>query len=87
MSTGPVDESCDLVFHYLHRPLMPALCAALAPGGRLFYETFTTERGHPGNPAFLLQAGELPALVAPLTVVGSSEGEFDRRFIASVVAE
>jgi SAM-dependent methyltransferase len=85
---GPCDAI--LVFNYLHRPLLPALCAALAPGGRLFYETFTTQqaaRGHPTNPAFLLRAGELPALVAPLAVIRSREGEFDGRFVASVVAE
>lgn len=78
------------VFNYLHRPLMPALRAALKPGGRLFYETFTTrqaERGHPKNPAFLLDDGELPQLVAPLTVLRSREGEVGGRFVASVVAE
>jgi len=78
------------VFNYLHRPLMPALCAALKPGGRLFYETFTirqAERGHPTNPAFLLLDGELPQLVAPLVVLRSREGEVDGRFVASVVAE
>ena len=85
---GPCDAI--LVFNYLHRPLMPALGAALAPGGRLFYETFTTaqaERGHPKNPAFLLNDGELAALVSPLTVLRSREGEFDKRFVSSVVAE
>lgn len=84
-------DGCDVVlaFNYLHRPLMPALRAALKPGGRLFYETFTTqqaERGHPKNPAFLLQAGELQDLMAPLRVIRSREGEVDGRFIASVVA-
>ena len=82
---------CDVVlaFNYLHRPLVPMLRAALKPGGRLFYETFTVqqaERGHPKNPAFLLQPGELPALMAPLAVLRSREGEFDGRFVASVVA-
>jgi rhodanese-related sulfurtransferase len=79
-----------LVFNYLHRPLMPALREALKPGGRLFYETFTTrqaERGHPRNPAFLLKDGELAELMAPLTTLRSREGEFDGRFIASAVAE
>ena len=78
------------VFNYLHRPLMPSIRGALKPGGRLFYETFTTqqaERGHPRNPAFLLEAGELQTLVAPLTVIRSHEGEVDGRLIASVVAE
>ena len=49
-----------LVFNYLHRALMPALRNALKPGGRIFYETFTTrqaERGHPTNPDFLLRDG------------------------------
>lgn len=85
---GPCDAV--LVFNYLHRPLLPALRDALAPGGRLFYETFTArqaERGHPKNPAFLLNPGELPALVAPLTVLRSREDEVDGRFIASLVAE
>ena len=78
-----------MVFNYLHRPLMPALRDAVKPGGRIFYETFTTkqaERGHPRNPAFLLKDGELPELMAPLTILRSLEGEFDCRFIASVVA-
>ena len=79
-----------VVFNYLHRPLMPALRDALKPGGRLFYETFTTrqaERGHPKNPAFLLRDGELAQLVAPLTVLRSRDGDVDGRFISSVVAE
>jgi SAM-dependent methyltransferase len=79
-----------LVFNYLHRPLMPALQAALNPGGRIFYETFTTrqaERGHPKNPDFLLRDGELAQLLSPLAILRSREGEFDGAFIASVVAE
>ncbi len=85
-------DGCDVVlgFNYLHRPLMPALGRALKPGGRLFYETFTVqqaERGHPRNPAFLLNPGELPVLVAPLTSIRSREGEVDGRCIASIVAE
>jgi hypothetical protein len=85
---GPCDAV--LVFNYLHRPLFPALREVLSPGGRLFYETFTApqaERGHPKNPDFLLGAGELSQLVAPLAVLRSREGEFDGRFVASVVAE
>ena len=88
LSQGAYDAV--LVFNYLHRRLMPALRAAVKPGGRLFYETFTVqqaERGHPKNPAFLLQSGELPQLVLPLSVLRSREGEVDGRFISSVVAE
>ena len=86
----PGDFDAILVFNYLHRPLMPLLRKGLKPGGRIFYETFTTrqaERGHPTNPAFLLKDGELAALMAPLSVLRSREGDFEGRFVASVVAE
>jgi SAM-dependent methyltransferase len=51
-----------VVANYLHRPLLPALAAALEAGGVLIYETFAkgNERfGKPSNPAFLLAPGEL----------------------------
>jgi len=51
-----------VVANYLHRPLFPALIAAVAPGGALIYETFAlgNERfGKPSNPNFLLRPGEL----------------------------
>ncbi len=85
------DAAFDLVVvtNYLHRPLLPALVRALAPEGLLVYETFTTAqaaRGKPTNPAFLLQPGELPRLVAPLSVERQREGEVDGRMVASVVA-
>ena len=51
-----------VVTNYLHRPLLPVLCASLEPGGVLIYETFAqgNERfGRPSNPQFLLQPGEL----------------------------
>jgi SAM-dependent methyltransferase len=78
-----------VVFNYLHRPLIPTLVRALKPGGALVYETFTIgqrERGHPRNPAFLLEDGELARLVAPLHVVRSREGDFDGRLISSIAA-
>ncbi|MGE0363268.1 MAG: rhodanese-like domain-containing protein [Vicinamibacterales bacterium] len=94
LEAGAVDfgiGAYDLVVvtHYLHRPLMPALVAAVAPGGMLVYETFTTAqaaRGKPTNPAYLLQPGELPTLVAPLVVARSREGVYDDREVAAVVA-
>ena len=79
-----------LGFNYLHRPLMPSIREAVKPGGRVFYETFTrrqAERGHPRNPAFLLEAGELERLMAPFTILRSREGDVNGRFIASIVAE
>ena len=79
-----------LCFNYLHRPLMPSIREAVKPGGRIFYETFTrrqAERGHPRNPAFLLETGELERLMTPFTILRSREGDIDGRFIASIVAE
>jgi len=78
-----------VVVHYLHRALFPALIATLAPGGALVYETFTVAqaaRGRPTNPAFLLEPGELPRLVAPLEIRAAREGEFEGRMVSSVVA-
>ena len=51
-----------VVTNYLHRPLLPALVAALAPGGLLLYETFARGNeafGKPSSPDFLLRPGEL----------------------------
>ena len=94
LETGDVDLGVAeygtvVVFNYLHRPLVPALVRALRPGGIVVYETFTMrqrERGHPRNPAFLLNDGELLDLVTPLVVLDHREGEFDGRFLASVAA-
>ena len=74
--------------HYLHRPLFPAILAALRPGGILIYETFTrsqARRGKPTNPAFLLEPGELRTLTAGLDVLDEREGEFGNRDVAAVV--
>lgn len=94
-TTPPPDlgsQQYDVVlgFNYLHRPLMPAIREAVKPGGRIFYETFTrrqAERGHPRNPAFLLDDGELERLMAPFTILRAREGDIDGRCIASIVAE
>ena len=78
-----------VVVRYLHRPLFPALVAALRPGGVLVYETFTRAqslRGKPTNPAFLLDPGELARLIAPLQVIEEREGEFEGKMLASVIA-
>jgi len=51
-----------VVTNYLHRPLIAAMLASLAPNGMLIYETFADGNGQfgkPSNPAFLLQPGEL----------------------------
>ncbi|WP_322043279.1 class I SAM-dependent methyltransferase [Paraburkholderia sp. J67] len=67
-----------VVTNYLHRPLMPRLLDALAPGGVLVYETFAQGNetvGKPSNPAFLLAPGELLAVCAPtLRVIAYQDG-------------
>jgi SAM-dependent methyltransferase len=69
-----------VVVHYLHRPLMPRLRAALAPHGTLLYETFAQGNelhGRPSNPDFLLAPGELlrwAGEAPPLTVVAFEQG-------------
>jgi SAM-dependent methyltransferase len=67
-----------VVANYLHRPLLPELARALAPGGVLVYETFLrgNERfGKPGNPAFLLAPGELlEAYAGTLAIIAFEQG-------------
>ena len=56
-----------LVTHYLWRPLLPTLLAAVAPGGWLICETFAAGNetlGKPSRPDFLLQPGELLSVCA-----------------------
>jgi SAM-dependent methyltransferase len=66
-----------LVFRYLHRPLASEIVRVLRPGGVLLYETFVRKHrelsDHPRNPAFLLDAGELPKLFAALEVLRAEE--------------
>jgi SAM-dependent methyltransferase len=67
-----------IVANYLHRPLLPAIANALAPGGVLIYETFA--RGHerfgrPRNLDFLLRPGELLEAFTTLTAVAFEQGQ------------
>jgi len=69
--------SAVLVFHYLHRPLIPCITKSLKQGGILIYETFTTEQarfGKPKNPAHLLKAGELLSWFHDWEVIHTFEG-------------
>ena len=63
---------------YLHRPILPAIIAAVAPGGVLIYETFAMgneKYGRPESPDFLLKPGELlDAVAGKLTVMGYGHG-------------
>jgi SAM-dependent methyltransferase len=67
-----------IVVNYLHRPLLPAIVDAVAPGGLLLYETFALGNeafGRPRNPAFLLAEGELLEAVRDrLSVVAYEHG-------------
>lgn len=74
------DFDAVVVTNYLHRPLLPAIAAALRPGGLLLYETFANgnqRHGRPASPAFLLREGELLrfALDQGLQVVAFEQGE------------
>ncbi len=68
-----------VVANYLHRPLLPTLLDALAPGGVLLYETFAVGNaryGRPSSPAFLLKNGELLELArGRLQIVAYEHGE------------
>jgi SAM-dependent methyltransferase len=67
----PAPNTFDVIVvsYFLQRELAPALCAALRPGGLLFYQTFVRDKVSqqgPGNPDFLLAENELLILFAPL---------------------
>jgi 2-polyprenyl-3-methyl-5-hydroxy-6-metoxy-1,4-benzoquinol methylase len=84
-----------LVFNYLDRANMPRILQLVARGGLLIMETFLEAQREAGwgptSSAHLLRPGELPRLVAPLTVVHGREAleTVDAehwRAVASVVA-
>ncbi len=66
-----------LSFFFLQRSLWPALKRALRPGGSVVVETFLIDQrnlGHPRNPAFLLNYGELEEVFADFEIVFHQEG-------------
>jgi SAM-dependent methyltransferase len=73
--------SAVVVTNYLHRPLLPRLVEAVAPGGVLLYETFARGNetlGKPSNPAFLLTPGELlDAVRGELRTIAFEDGYVD----------
>jgi SAM-dependent methyltransferase len=79
-----------VVTNYLHRPLLPLLVMAVAPGGALIYETFAVgnERfGRPRNSDFLLRPGELlDAVRGQLTVRSYDHGEVPGAVIQRIAA-
>ena len=80
-----------VVTHYLWRPLLPQIVAAVAPGGVLMYETFCAGNetvGKPSRPDFLLQPGELLRVCEGLRVVAYEDGFLDDppRFVQRIAA-
>jgi hypothetical protein len=78
---------------YLQRSLFDALKAAPRRGGMVVFETFTRDQqqlGHPRNPAFLLERGELAARFADFEIVSYGEGRCETEtgpaFLARMLA-
>lgn len=91
LETGAYAVVLDMFF--LDRPLLGALSRALAPGGLLLFETFTTEHLEepwgPSESASVLKPGELLGLFGDLEPVRHHEGVVhgDRpRMVAQLVA-
>src|SRR3954463_15586819 len=66
-----------VVTRYLQRDLFPQLRAAVAPGGLILYETFTTHQRAlgrpPTSPDHLLEPGELRVAFEAVDVLGYEE--------------
>lgn len=77
-----------IVTHYLHRPLLPKLLAALRPDGVLIYDTFAAGNGafgKPARPEFLLQPDELLQwLGSTLRVAAFEQGQVTSPFPAVI---
>lgn len=77
---------------YLQRSLFPALKTTVRPGGLVLFETFLIDQqriGHPRNPAFLLQPGELRQTFAEFEIIEYREGLLDGEapaYLAQLVA-
>lgn len=80
-----------VVTNYLWRPLLPAILAAVGPGGMLIYETFAAGNetvGKPSRADFLLQPGELLQVCSGLRVIAYEDGFLSApdRFVQRVCA-
>ena len=88
LPAGPWD--LILCTYFLQRPLFARFAAALAPGGFLVAAHATRSnllRNSRPGPDFLLEDGELPALVSGLEVIRSEEGWLESgRHEARIVA-
>lgn len=82
-----------VIARYLQRSLWPAVADALRPGGVAVVETFLIDQralGHPRNPNFLLQRGELRETFADFETLVDEEGLFrsggGRAYLARIIA-
>jgi 2-polyprenyl-3-methyl-5-hydroxy-6-metoxy-1,4-benzoquinol methylase len=88
----PPSSSYDVIlnFYYLQRSLFPSIKAALAPGGLLFFETFSQDHievvGSSINPNFVLRRGELLEVFSDLKILDYEEGVFEGKGVARLVA-
>jgi len=82
LETFPLPRSrYDAVINirYLQRSLFEPLQEAVKPGGVILFETFLADQrsiGHPRNPEFLLQRGELRTVFARCEILVYEEGLF-----------
>jgi tellurite methyltransferase len=80
LETFPLPRDCyDVAINirYLQRSLFGPLQRAVKPGGMILCETFLIDQqtfGHPRNPAFLLQRGELRAAFSACEILVYEEG-------------
>ncbi len=83
--------------NYLQRGLFPSFIDALAPGGWILFETFTTDHprvsraGRPSTPDYLLRPGELKGAFSGLRIEAYSEtvipaGDGDLKAVARLAA-
>jgi SAM-dependent methyltransferase len=83
LETFPLPRDCydvALNIRYLQRSLFGPLQQAVKPGGIILCETFLIDQqtlGHPRNPAFLLQRGELRAAFSTCEILVYEEGLLD----------
>ena len=82
LESFPLPRSCYdavITIRYLQRSLFEPMQQAVKPGGIILFETFLIDQqtiGHPRNPAFLLQHGELRAAFSSCDILTYEEGLF-----------
>jgi tellurite methyltransferase len=82
LESFPLPHACydaAINVRYLQRSLFTGLQRAVKPGGLILFETFLIDQqtlGHPRNPAFLLQRGELRAAFCRCDILMYEEGLF-----------